>query len=179
VNIGIRHLAAPGVVAHVAALMHQRGLPAHRLVVEVPEDHAIGDPEVLATLDGFRKLGVRLAMDDFGVGYSCLSRIGDIRPEIIKLDRSFVLPLADPGHGTEIIAGIIELAHRIGAVVIGEGVETTAQLEVLAGLGCDGVQGYLLGRPEEIDWALRPERARAFALSELAARVPWPVPRTA
>jgi diguanylate cyclase (GGDEF)-like protein len=179
VNIGIRHLATPGVVAQVAGLMQQRGLAAHRLVVEVPEDQAIGDPEVLANLAAFRNLGVRLAMDDFGVGYSCLSRIGDIRPEIIKLDRSFVMPLDEPGHGTEIIAGIIELAHRIGAVVIGEGVETTAQLEVLAGLGCDGVQGYLLGRPEEIDWALRPERARAYALSELAARVPWPVAHTA
>jgi EAL domain-containing protein (putative c-di-GMP-specific phosphodiesterase class I) len=150
VNIGIRHLAAPGVVDQVAQLLARRSLPAGRLVVEVPEDQAISDPAVLATLHGFRDIGVRLAMDDFGIGYSCLSRIGQIQPEIIKLDRSFVTPLDDPAQRTDILAGIIDLAHRVGAVVIGEGVETTAQLESLTRLGCDGFQGYLLARPELI-----------------------------
>jgi EAL domain-containing protein (putative c-di-GMP-specific phosphodiesterase class I) len=150
VNIGIRHLAAAGVVDRVAALLVRRCLPAHRLVVEVPEDQAISDPAVMATLHQFREIGVRLAMDDFGIGYSCLSRIGHIKPEIIKLDRSFVTPLDDPTQRTDILAGIIDLSHRVGAIVIGEGVETTAQLECLTRLGCDGFQGYLLGRPEPI-----------------------------
>jgi diguanylate cyclase (GGDEF)-like protein len=150
VNIGIRHLAAAGVVDQVAQLLARRSLPARRLVVEVPEDQAINDPAVLATLHGFRDIGVRLAMDDFGIGYSCLSRIGQIQPEIIKLDRSFVTPLDDPAQRTDILAGIIDLAHRVGAVVIGEGVETAAQLESLTRLGCDKFQGYLLARPELI-----------------------------
>jgi diguanylate cyclase (GGDEF)-like protein len=160
VNIGIRHLAAAGVVDRVAELLTRRELPAHRLVIEVPEDQAIADPAVMATLHGFRDIGVRLAMDDFGVGYSCLSRIGQIQPEIIKLDRSFVTPLDDPTQRTDILAGIIELAHRVGAVVIGEGVETEAQLESLTRLGCDGFQGYLLARPELIP---APEPLRRIA----------------
>jgi diguanylate cyclase (GGDEF)-like protein len=168
VNIGIRHLADPGLVDQLATLMHQHGLPARRMVVEVPEHEAIGDPAVLATLLGLRRLGVRLAMDDFGVGYSCLSRIGQIEPEIIKLDRSFIVPLDDPTLRTDILAGIIDLAHRVGAVVIAEGVETAAQLDALARLGCDGVQGYLLGRPEEI--AAVPRVLAAPVPSSLQAR---------
>jgi EAL domain-containing protein (putative c-di-GMP-specific phosphodiesterase class I) len=119
-------------VADVAALMRACGLPARRLVIEVPEHQAIADPAVLSTLSGFRALGVRLAMDDFGVGYSCLSRIGQIEPEIIKLDRSFVCPLDDPNHRTDVRAGTIHLALRVGAIVVAEGVETRAQLQTLA-----------------------------------------------
>ncbi len=106
-------------------------------------------------------------MDDFGVGYSCLSRIEHIQPEIIKLARSFVTPLDQPGQRTDILAGTIDLAHRVGAVVIGEGVETQTQLDTLISLGCDGVQGYLLGRPEEIAPPSSVEpRSRAVQLLE-------------
>jgi diguanylate cyclase (GGDEF)-like protein len=178
VNIGIRHLADAAVVERVAEVMRRHSLPARRLVVEVPEDQAISDPAVMATLQGFREMGVRLAMDDFGVGFSCLSRIGEIRPDIIKLDRSFVTPLDDPDERTDILAGIIELAHRVGAVVIGEGVETQAQLDALIRLGCDGLQGYLLGRPEEIKGPA-PNPGRLAAVTALHARTGRRAPRSA
>jgi EAL domain-containing protein (putative c-di-GMP-specific phosphodiesterase class I) len=88
-------------------------------------------------------------LDDFGVGYSSLSRIGSLNPDIIKLDRSFVAPLSRDDQHADFVAGIIDLAHRLGSIVIAEGVETHEQLHRLKSMGCDAVQGYLLGRPTE------------------------------
>jgi diguanylate cyclase len=151
VNIGVSNLPDPTLPARIARLLHHYGLPPERLVVEIPEDHEMDDEEVPQTLAAFRSLGVKLALDDFGVGYSSLSRVGRLRPEIIKLDRSFVVPLDEPGAPQEVLAGIIDLAHRLGAVAVAEGVETARQFAVLVSLGCDAIQGFLLGRPRELD----------------------------
>jgi diguanylate cyclase (GGDEF)-like protein len=151
VNIGVSNLPDPALPVRIARLLHDHGLAPERLVIEIPEDHAMDDDAIPRTLATLRSLGVKLALDDFGVGYSSLSRIGRLRPEIIKLDRSFVVPLDEPGAPKEVLAGIIDLAHRLGAVVVAEGVETDRQFAVLAELGCDTIQGFLLGRPREID----------------------------
>jgi EAL domain-containing protein (putative c-di-GMP-specific phosphodiesterase class I) len=94
-----------------------------------------------------RALGVRIAIDDFGTGQSSLSRLGEINADFVKLDRSFVAPLDDPSRSTTLVRGVISLAHDLGALVVGEGVETRSQFEALRNLGCDAMQGYLLGRP--------------------------------
>ncbi|UQX89084.1 EAL domain-containing protein [Jatrophihabitans telluris] len=149
VNIGLSHLADPGLPQRLEDLFSRYGMNPERLIVEVPEDQSIDRPEVLRSLRTLRQLGVRIALDDFGVGYSSLSRISAVNPDIIKLDRSFIAPLYAEGKHTDFVAGIIDLAHRLNAMVIAEGVEDAGQLETLRSIGCDAVQGYLTGRPVE------------------------------
>jgi diguanylate cyclase (GGDEF)-like protein len=163
VNIALSHLADTGVAGRIERLLERYDIAPWRLIVEVPEDHAIDSPEVHRSLQALRGIGVRLALDDFGVGYSSLSRIGTLNPDIIKLDRSFVAPLGRASRHTDFVMGIIELSHRLGTMVIAEGVETEDQLAALREINCDLIQGYLSGRPE-----LRYEPAADLTDTELA-----------
>jgi PAS domain S-box-containing protein len=94
-----------------------------------------------------RSRGFRVSMDDFGTGYSSLSALGTLPVDVVKLDRSFVAEITKNGFTTQVVKGIIDLAHRGGLRVIAEGVETIEQLEVLRALRCDEAQGYLFGHP--------------------------------
>ena len=151
VNIGLSHLAAPNLVALIGEALKRHDVDPSRLIVEVPEDRAIDADEVLPVLRALTAMGVKLAIDDFGVGYSSLSRISALNPSVIKLDRSFVASLNVSERQADFVAGVVDLAHRLGTTVVAEGVETQEQLQVLIAMGCDAVQGYLLGRPQELD----------------------------
>jgi diguanylate cyclase len=167
VNAGVDQLTDPDLPAQLARLLARHGLVPAQLVLEVPETRLYTDPAATAaTLHGLRRLGVRLALDDFGVGYSSLARLQEMPPDIVKIDRCFVTPLGRPGSSTELLGAMIDLAHRTGAMVIAEGVEEREQLDELSRLGCDAVQGFLLGRPMPA--------AEAAALS-LARREPVPL----
>ena len=150
VNVSVTHLADPGVPAHFEQLLALHGLAAEDLIAEIPQDPAVDTPLVQQNLQTLRAMGVQLALADFGRGYSTLSRMSSLSPDIIKLDRSFIAPLEHGmrGRHTEIVGSVIQLAHRLGITVVAEGVETHAQLRVLEDLDCDLVQGFLLGRPE-------------------------------
>ena len=101
-----------------------------------------------ATLTALRARGVRVALDDFGTGYSSLSYLQHLPFDVVKVDRAFVQELHQgEGSGARIVDAIVRLAHGLGAEVVAEGVEQPAQLDLLARLGCDSAQGYLLGRP--------------------------------
>jgi EAL domain-containing protein (putative c-di-GMP-specific phosphodiesterase class I) len=91
---------------------------------------------------------VRIAIDDFGTGYSSLSYVTRFRPDVLKLDKSFVDEVATDHAANAVVEAVIELAHKLNIVVVAEGVETQAQLDILRSANCDEVQGYLLGRPE-------------------------------
>jgi EAL domain-containing protein (putative c-di-GMP-specific phosphodiesterase class I) len=104
-------------------------------------DHA---QEVLTQL---RLLNVRIALDDFGTGYSSLSYVTKFRPDILKLDKSFVDDVATDSAAKAVVEAVIELTHKLNILVVAEGVETEAQLEILRSANCDEIQGYLLGRP--------------------------------
>jgi diguanylate cyclase (GGDEF)-like protein len=149
VNIGLSHLPDERLVPALLGLLAQNGIAPSRLVVEVPEDRSIEDPAVLRTLNGLREAGVRLALDDFGVGYSSLGRMAVLRPDLVKLDRSFVSTLQTSQDSRDMIAAVIDLAHRVGARVIAEGVETPEQLAMVRAAGADAVQGFLLGVPTQ------------------------------
>ena len=139
---------AEDVVCVVAEALKHTGLPAERLELEITESLLIGDPElVLDSLNRLSSLGVKIAMDDFGTGYSSLAYLWRFPFDKVKIDRAFVSELSDGGKVSVIIASIVSLAHSLGMRVNAEGVETEWQREALRKLGCDELQGFLLGRP--------------------------------
>jgi EAL domain-containing protein (putative c-di-GMP-specific phosphodiesterase class I) len=106
------------------------------------------DPSgVQRLLTELHDVGVRLAIDDFGAGFSSLGRLQEMPVDILKIDRLFLTRLAGDGRGPAIVATIVQLADALGLTAVGEGIETDAQRELLLERGCRLGQGYLLGRP--------------------------------
>ena len=131
---------------------HASGLAPQQFVFEVVESHAIADRgHLVSVLEHYRSLGWRVALDDVGAGYSSLSLLAAVRPEVVKLDKGLVQGLPDEGART-VLEAVIDLAHQLGAVVVAEGVETEQLAEQVTALGADLGQGWLFGRP------VRPER---------------------
>jgi PAS domain S-box-containing protein len=131
-----------------AARLLDSALPLHRLVIEITEHVAITDYDVQnEALKTLRERGVRLAVDDTGAGYASLSHVLRLRPDIIKIDRSFIAGLAADTARRSLVTALVLLALDIGATVTGEGVEEAAELDILSTLGVDYAQGYLLARP--------------------------------
>lgn len=137
------------------------GAPLDRLVIEITEHLAINDyPAINGVLAPLRERGVRLAVDDTGAGYASLSHVLQLRPNMIKIDRSLIAHLSSDRARRSLVTALVLLALDIGATVTGEGVETPAELDTLVELGVDGAQGYLLARPTTdattwADWSVR------------------------
>jgi PAS domain S-box-containing protein len=130
-------------------------LPLERLVIEVTEHVQIADyGDLHAALGPLRDCGVRLAIDDTGAGYASLSHVLQLRPDVIKIDRSLITNISEDPARRSLITALVLLALDLGATVTGEGVETSAELETLQNLGVDQAQGYLLSRPttESAQW---------------------------
>jgi EAL domain-containing protein (putative c-di-GMP-specific phosphodiesterase class I) len=106
------------------------------------------DPErAIRNMELLRVAGVRFSVDDFGTGYSSLSQLRQLSVDELKIDQSFVRALADDPENAAIIRSIIDLGHGLGLRVVAEGIETEEQWKLLAGMGCDYAQGYLISRP--------------------------------
>ncbi len=151
VNLSAQQLAHQDLVALVHDALSSHRLPAGMLELELTEtmlmrdvDHTI---EVLARL---RAMGVRLAIDDFGSGYSSLAYLKLFEVDVLKIDRSFVNDIRSDGAEGTIAAAVIALAHSLGQQVVAEGVENDYQRDFLARHHCDQFQGYLFGRPEPV-----------------------------
>ncbi len=148
VNLDSHTLAEAGLLATVAQLLRETGYAAPRLTIEVLETSLIEDDDrALATLHQLRALGIRVAVDDFGAGYSSLARLHTLQPDIVKIDRTLIASHGNDASSLPLLAGIAHLAHQFGALVIAEGIETDRQLSSATTAGCDAMQGYLLGRP--------------------------------
>lgn len=147
VNVSVRHLAHPAFVARVAEVLATCDTPPTALVLEVTENIFIDDAvRVREVLDEFRCSGVRIALDDYGTGYSSLAYLARLPISIVKIDRCFVADL-DHDTGRIIVQSVNKLAHDLGLQVVAEGVETDEQHDGIADFGCDFAQGYLYGRP--------------------------------
>jgi len=121
---------------------------APRVVLEITERASLtSSPELAARLGRLRELGFRLAVDDIGAGYSGLTSFTELTPEIVKIDMSLVRDLHLSALKQRTIAALCRLCHDVGCKVVGEGVETIEERDCLVSLGCDLLQGYLLGRP--------------------------------
>ena len=152
VNVHPSSIHRPQVcLASTERMAHDTGVDADRLVFEIVESHVVADRgHLLSVLEHFRSLGWRVALDDVGAGWHSLSLLAAVRPDVVKLHKALVQELPDDGART-VVRATIELAHRLGAVVVAEGVETERLAEQVAELGADLGQGWLFGRPERPD----------------------------
>jgi diguanylate cyclase (GGDEF)-like protein len=152
INISPTELASPNLVARVAAALKRHNVPPSRLCLEITENAFINDLAACArTATLLRSLGVRIAVDDFGIGYSSLAYLDRLPLDVIKIDRSFVERIGADSGPRAIVAGLVAVAHELRLVVIAEGIEHESQLAAVRELGCHRVQGFLLGRPMTAD----------------------------
>jgi len=148
VNVSARQLGQADFVAVVERALRETGVPASAICLEVTETAVLRRPDVARrALDALRILGVRVALDDFGLGYSSLTHLKALPVDVVKVDRSFVADLVRSTEDRAVVEAVLTLAARMGLTVIAEGVETAGQEEVLREMGCPVVQGYLYGRP--------------------------------
>lgn len=177
VNVAPRQLAEASLMRTVAEALAGSGLAPNQLCLEVTESAVIGDfEETVPRLRSLSAIGVRLALDDFGVGYSSLAYLLEMPVDVLKIDRSFIKALGHDAPGTAIVRAVIELAHQLGLTVTAEGIETPEQQEILMSLSCEIGQGYLRSRPVPADAMtalLRAERSRAGVPTP---RAPMPAP---
>jgi diguanylate cyclase (GGDEF)-like protein/PAS domain S-box-containing protein len=148
VNLAAHELREPGVVAEVERALRQSGLPPESLRLEVPEGYAMQNAElVLETLRGLKALGVRIAIDGFGAGFSSLAHLRRLPVDALKLDLSFVRDTTSDPDDASLVTAVIAVAHSLRLKVVAQGVETEDQLALLRSLHCDEVQGYLWSPP--------------------------------
>jgi diguanylate cyclase (GGDEF)-like protein/PAS domain S-box-containing protein len=149
----------------VAAALARTGLPPERLEIEITEGILMEDTRrALDVLSALRAQGVRIALDDFGTGYSSLSYLRSFTFDKLKIDKSFIQGLGQSDGAATIVRTIIGLAHNLGLSIVAEGVENQQQLAIVRGQMCDQVQGYLLGRPMQMNGFTELAAARAKKL---------------
>jgi diguanylate cyclase (GGDEF)-like protein len=165
VNLSPMQVRQPDLVAEVAAILAETGLPADALCLEITESVLLEDAEATTrTLQALRALGVHLAIDDFGTGYASLSYLQRFPVETVKIDRSFIAALGESAGGMAIVEAVTALAHQLGLAVVAEGIETAAQSALVEQVGCDQSQGFYVAHPLPAE-----ELVRLFASSLTAA----------
>ncbi|MEU2349896.1 bifunctional diguanylate cyclase/phosphodiesterase [Modestobacter sp. NPDC049651] len=147
VNVSGRELNDPGYPQRVRAVLAETGFPAGHLVLEVTESLLDGEsPSAVAALHAVRALGVNVSIDDFGTGWSSLSRLDTLPADILKLDRSFIATLTDSPRRAQMLRDLVTMCRGLGLDVVAEGVETGEQAAAVRDVGCEFAQGWLYGR---------------------------------
>ena len=171
VNVSPQQFASPRFVDTVRRILQETGIRGDLLELEVTESCILADIEQSAKrMAALRRLGVRIAIDDFGVGYSPLAYLHRLPLDKIRVDRSFVRQIAQPGGTLPVVHTITVLAHHRGLQVVAEGVETEEEFELVHAARCDLVQGFYVGMPlseEEITALLADQKS--FARYAVAA----------
>jgi EAL domain-containing protein (putative c-di-GMP-specific phosphodiesterase class I) len=165
VNVSARQLLDPRFEAIVAGALAASELAPARLILEVTESSVLQNADVtISKLDRISSTGVRIALDDFGEGYSSLGQLRELPIDILKIARPFVRELTDDDHDPALVRGIIELARSLGLRLVAEGIESPEQEAILRAFDCQLGQGFLFARPLEADAlrALLRERASAY-----------------
>jgi len=148
VNLSPKDIGRNGTVDLLHELSHRTGADLSKVVLEITEGNLVEwDDTVIGQLRSMLDTGIQLAIDDFGSGYSSLSRLLDLPVQFLKLDRKFVEPLANHKASQAVVRTVLELAQTLDLTVIAEGIETAEQAETLRMLGCGLAQGYYFGRP--------------------------------
>ncbi|WP_434518945.1 putative bifunctional diguanylate cyclase/phosphodiesterase [Pseudomonas sp. NFX1] len=148
VNLSAIQFCHAGLVESVARALSENGLPANCLTLEITETTAMHDADAsLTVLQRLSDMGVDLSIDDFGTGYSSLMYLKRLPANELKIDRGFVRDLEQDSDDAAIVSAIVALGQALGLRIVAEGVETGKQQDFLTRLGCDSLQGYLLGQP--------------------------------
>ena len=174
VNLSPRQLAEPALPNDVARVLHGTGIQPSALWLEITESTLMRDTEsALSALGALRALGLHLAVDDFGSGYSSLAYLQRLPVEALKIDRSFTEGVGTRKDSTAIVDAIVSLARALQLLTVAEGIETREQFRLVRGMGCDIGQGYLFGpaRPAE---AFGRDPRRAFAAASRTAKTAHP-----
>lgn len=148
VNVSVRHLLQPSLLRAVRQALEATGLPPSALTLELAEIDVMRDIEnVLPTLWSLKKTGVRIALDDFGSGFSSVSYLTRMPVDSLKIDRVFISDMENDGNQARVVRSIIALAGALNLQVVGEGVERPEEMAALQKLGCQEQQGYLYSKP--------------------------------
>ncbi len=161
INISARQFQQPDFAEHLSDCLKSASVNPGRLKLELTESVVFGDRDLARTrMRAIRNLGVRLAMDDFGTGFSSLSYLQHLPFDQLKIDQSFIAGMAQSDSNLAIVRAILALGQALELDIIAEGVETCQQLDLLLTEGCDSFQGYLFDRPQPIDqWQPKPAQA--------------------
>jgi diguanylate cyclase (GGDEF)-like protein len=159
VNLSAPSIIDSGLPAQIGAMAAERGLSPSVLVLEITEDVLVGDRDrACGVLASLRKMGVRIAVDDFGKGYSSLSYLRELPIDELKLDKSFILSMTGDSRATALVVSTIDLAHSLGLDITAEGVEDAEAYRTLSDYGCDLAQGFYMSKAvpatELDDWLL-------------------------
>ena len=150
VTLSRRNLVDMTFPERVRELLDEAGVPPSRLELEITESAIMADPaRAIRVLRELCDMGIRLALDDFGVGQSSLAYLKRLPISDIKIDRSFVIGMVEDESDAVIVQSTIELGRNLGKRVVAEGVETQAAHDALVQMGCDLAQGFLMSRPLE------------------------------
>jgi EAL domain-containing protein (putative c-di-GMP-specific phosphodiesterase class I) len=156
VNLSPLQVRNPGIVEVVRQALAESGVAPSRLVLEITEGVLIDNPEeMLRRMQELRALGVRIALDDFGSGYSSLGYLQRFPFDKLKIDRSFVIPLGQSPNAAVIVQAIVALGRALNVSIVVEGVETEEQRVLLRLAGCDEMQGFLFARPAAVETVAR------------------------
>jgi diguanylate cyclase (GGDEF)-like protein len=174
VNLSSRDLLDLHLPDEVRLLLNETAIDPERLELEITENTILSDPVRTRTiLARLKDLGVRLAIDDFGSGYSSLGYLKRLPLDVLKIDKSFVMSMMADDDSAAIVRSTIDLAHNLGLEVVAEGVATEHISAVLAALHCDAAQGFYFSGPivasEVASWAAEINLLRAAALEQLSA----------
>jgi diguanylate cyclase (GGDEF)-like protein len=152
VNISARCLLDSALPDDIGAALHDVGLPARLLKLEITESAIMTDPvRAKLIINRLHEMGLALSIDDFGTGYTSLSYLRDLPIRELKIDRSFVMRMLHEHNDAVIVQTGTELAHRLGLTSVAEGIEDAGTLTALTALGCTTAQGYHLARPMPVD----------------------------
>lgn len=148
VNLSPRQLSRPELADELVALFDETGISPSMMCLEITEGLVIEDPDLaLSSLDKLHSIGVTLALDHFGTGWSSLTYLRSLPVDVIKVDRSFITGVGTSTDDDAIVGAVISMCHALGKIVVAEGVENPEQLVGLRRLGCDRAQGYLFAEP--------------------------------